>query len=224
MLVRATLSDQVRSTIGPMVAVLETLDTQLSQVETELERMAAQEPAIAQLTSSPGVDLIVAAVFVSVVDEAKRFQNAHKLESYLGLVPREDTTGGRDKQKLGSITKCGNPYARAMLVQAAWCILRGRGGDPLRAWAQSLARRRGKRIAVVALARRLAGVLWAMWRDRNPYDAARLGQSSARGLEDSASQKKQAAQAMRTIAKKTQRRARMITARLKPTHQEVSSR
>jgi transposase len=79
------------------MAVLETIDVQLSSVESELEELAAKEPMIAQLTSTPGVDLIVASVFVSVIDEAKRFPDAHKVASYLGLVPREDTTGGRDK-------------------------------------------------------------------------------------------------------------------------------
>jgi transposase len=213
-LARASLSEGARAAIAPLATVLETLDQQLSRVEVELEQLASQEPTIAQLTTTPGVDIIVASVFVSVVDEAKRFPNAHKLESYLGLVPREDTTGGRDKQKLGSITKCGNAYARAMLVQAAWCILRGRRADPLRSWAHGVERRRGKRIAVVALARRLAGVLWAMWRDGRPYDPARLGNASAQGLERAALETEAAATAMRTIAKKAANRAKRIKARL----------
>jgi transposase len=214
LLARASLSEGARSAVAPMAAVLETLDVQLSFVEAELEKLAAQEPVVAQLTTAPGVDLIVASVFVSVVDDAKRFSDAHKLESYLGLVPREHTTGGRDKQKLGSITKCGNAYARATLVQAAWCILRGRGADPLRSWTHTIERRRGKRIAVVALARRLAGVLWAMWRDRRPYDPSRLGKASATGLEAAAAATNADAAAMRTIAKKAAGRARKIAKRL----------
>src|SRR5205807_7179332 len=99
---RATLTQPTRTAIAPMAAILETLDVQLSAVEAELEQLAAEEPTIAKLTTTPGVNLIVAGVFVSVVDEAKRFPNAHKVESYLGLVPREDTTGGRSKQELGS--------------------------------------------------------------------------------------------------------------------------
>ena len=92
------------------------------------------------------------------------FKKAHQLESYLGLVPSEDSSGG--KRRLGGISKRGNPYMRALLVQSAWCILRLRDtSDPIKAWADSLAERRGKRVAVVAIARRLAGVLWAMWRD-----------------------------------------------------------
>jgi transposase len=213
-LAAASLSKEARDAVAPMAAVLETLDVQLSHVETELEKLAAQEPVVALLTSAPGVNLIVASVFVSVVDEAKRFSNAHALESYLGLVPREDTTGGRDKQKLGSITKCGNPYARAMLVQAAWCLRRGHGSDPLRAWVRGVEKRRGKRIAVIALARRLAGVLWAMWRDGQPYDPARLGNAIARGLDGAAVQTQDAAATLHSIAHKAAKRARRIAARL----------
>lgn len=213
------LSVATRDVIAPLVAILGPLDEQLSSVESELEQLASKEPTVARLTSMPGVDLIVAGVFVSVVDEAKRFSDAHRLESYLGLVPREDTTGGRDKQRLGSITKCGNSYARAMLVQAAWCLLRGRGKDPLRTWAHAIERRRGKRIAVVALARRMAGVLWAMWRDGSLYDRARAANASARGLQNSAAETARAAEQMKVIADKviadkTARRARIRAARL----------
>jgi transposase len=214
-LARAELTAEARSAVAPLLVVLGTIDEQLSKVESELEVLAAKEPMIAQLTSTPGVDLIVASVFVSVIDEAKRFPDAHKVESYLGLVPREDTTGGRDKQKLGSITKCGNPQARTMLVQAAWCMLRGRSADPLRTWARGIEKRRGKRIAIVALARRLAGVLWAMWRDGQPYDPSRLAAASARGLKADAGRTEAAAAAMRTIALKAARRKYRITARSK---------
>jgi transposase len=207
------LSDSTRAAIAPIVATLTTLDQQLSDVEAELEQLASQEPTVARLTTVPGVDLIVAGMFVSVVDEAKRFSNAHALESYLGLVPREDTSGGRDNQRLGSITKCGNSYARAMLVQAAWCLLRARGKDPLRSWARGVERRRGKRIAVVALARRLAGVLWAMWRDGKGYDLCHTAKASARGHEDAAARAQLAAEHMKAIATKAARRAKKRTLR-----------
>jgi len=212
--VAAKLSDGARAAIAPMLAILETLDAQLSQVEVELEQLASQEPTIARLTTVPGVDLIVAGVFVSVIDEARRFSNAHKVESYLGLVPREDTTGGRENQKLGSITKCGNSYARSMLVQAAWGLLRGRGKDPLRTWARRIAERRGKRIAVIALARRIAGVLWAMWRDGKTYDPCRAATASGRGLQQASDDTRAAAEQMKLIAIKAARRARKRAVRI----------
>jgi transposase len=134
------------------------------------------------LCTVPGVGALVAGSFVSVVDDAKRFRDAHSVESYLGLVPSEHSSGG-SKQRLGAITKHGNCYARAMLVQAAWSLMtRGPLDDPMRRWAQAVAERRGKRIAVIALARRLVGVLWAMWRDNTAYDPALAGRASVRGL------------------------------------------
>jgi transposase len=214
-LAKTTLTSETRTAIGPLVVIIKTLDEQLSVVEGELETLAAEEPMIAMLTSVHGVNLIVAAVFVSVIDEAKRFASAHQVGSYIGLAPREHTSGGSENRKLGSITKCGNPYARAMLVQAAWCILRYRGKekDPLTEWGRRVAARRGNRIAVVALARRLAGVLWAMWRDRTPYDPARLATASSRGLERAAISAERRAAAMRLIEKKATARRKCIDAR-----------
>jgi len=161
------------------------------------------------------VDLIVAATFVSVIDEAARFSNAHHVQSYLGLVPLEATSGGRDKRRLGAITKCGNSYMRSLLVQASWGIMRGCGGDPLRLWASRVADRRGKRIAVVGLARRLAGVLWAMWRHGRAYDPERVGKAATRGLEVEASKLRTEAETMKIATTKAAHRTKKIERRMK---------
>ncbi len=200
-----SLSEATRLLIGPALAVLETLQVQLVAVERKLDQLCAREPAIQQLCTAPGVSLIVAAAFVSVIDEAHRFRNAHQVESYLGLVPSEDSSGGR--QRLGRITKAGNSYLRALLVQAAWCVLRQKNpNDPLKQWGGAVVARRGKRIGVVAVARRLAGVLWAMWRKDTVYDAARVGRAGARGLEEQAQSLATRARAMTQAAKKLSRR------------------
>jgi transposase len=93
-------------------------------------------------------------------------------------VPREWSSG--ETQLRGGITKTGNRRARAMLVQAAWGGWRDRhpASAPVRQWVERLAARRGKRIAIVALARRLAGILFALWRDGPTFDALRVGQRS----------------------------------------------
>ena len=137
---------------------------------------------------------VVAASFISVVDEADRFRHAHQLESYIGLVPGENSSGS--KRRLGAITKEGNSYLRALLVQAAWNILRTKGDDPLKSWATKVAARRGKKVAVVALARRLVGVLWAMWRDGADYDPRALAREGARGLRQAAREMEQQADAL----------------------------
>ncbi len=114
-----------------------------------------------------------------MIDEAKRFRRAHDVEAYVGLVPSENTSVHR---RLGSITKQGNSYLRALLVQAAHAVLRLRTNDPLKRWGEAVEQRRGKRIAVVAVARRLVGILWAMWRDGSVYHPTKLGLATATGL------------------------------------------
>jgi transposase len=207
---KTSLSEATRLLIGPALAVLETLDAQILVVERKLEQLCARAPVIQQLCTAPGVSLIVAAAFVSVIDEARRFRNAHQVESYLGLVPSEDTTGGR--QRLGRITKAGNSYLRALLVQAAWSVLRQRNpNDPLKQWGEAIAARRGKRIAVVAVARRMAGMMWAMWRKDTVYEPTLVGRASACGLDAQAQSAATRAQAMNQAAKKLARRRAQLT-------------
>ena len=90
------------------------------------------------------------------------------------MIPSERSSG--EKRQRGHITKSGNGRMRWLLVEAAWTILRSESGETaaLRAWTVPTAHRRGKRIAVVALARRLAGIRYAMWRDDVAYDAHRI--------------------------------------------------
>ena len=124
--------------------------------------------------TAPGVGPVTAAAFVATLDDVGRFRDAHQVMSYLGLVPSERSSG--ERQHRGHITKAGSPRVRWLLVEAAWRILRTRDADtaPLRAWAERIAVRRGKRVAVVALARRLAGILYVLWRDDTDYCAARV--------------------------------------------------
>src|SRR5690606_36982385 len=113
---------------------------------------------------------VLALTFESVVDDPARFGgDAARASAYLGLVPREDSSG--ERQRRGHITKAGPGELRSLLVQASWVIWRGRGeaSAGLRAWVHALEARRGRRIAIVALARRLARILYAMWRDDTEF-------------------------------------------------------
>jgi transposase len=179
----ARLDETTRGLVEPLVHALDTLSEQIAVCDAKLEELSTREPMIVRLKTAPGVGAVLAAAFVSVVDDAQRFDDAHSLESYLGLVPSEKSSGQR---RLGSITKRGNSYLRALLVQGAWSILRMKRSDPLREWARGVMARRGSTVAVVALARRLAGILWAMWRDNTVYEAARVGTMSARGVREHA--------------------------------------
>jgi len=126
----------------------------------------------AGLMTVPGVGPVTAGTFVAVVDTVERFSTARQVRAYLGLVPREMSSG--ETQRCGHITKAGNSRMRSLFVEAAWSFLRSQRAEaqPLREWASGIAARRGKRIAAVALARKLAGVLFAIWRDGSSFGHA----------------------------------------------------
>jgi transposase len=151
--------------LAPLVALLEPLNAQIAAADARLEDVARRSAVVARLRTVPGVGPVTAIAFVAALDEAGRFLSAHQVEAYLGLVPSEHSSG--ERQHRGRITKRGNPRMRWLLVEAAWRVLRSPSPEAaaLKAWAERIALRRGKRIAVVALARRLAGILYALWRD-----------------------------------------------------------
>lgn len=165
------MDDELQATLWPMLSMLEQLSEQIRKLDQGLKKQTADEPTAARLQSVPGVGPITALSFVSLVDEVSRFASAKELRAYIGLVPREYSSG--EKQGRGRITKTGNKRLRWLLVEAAWCILRLRKAEtePLRQWTMGIQKRRGKQIAVVALARKLAGILYAMWRDGTSYQA-----------------------------------------------------
>ena len=120
---------------------------------------ADRRPEVRLLRTHPGVGSILALAYVLVIGDPKRFANGKKVASYLGLIPAEDSSGGR--QRLGHITKQGNALLRGMLTEAALTATRA-DADWRRTYTR-LAMRKSRAIAVVAMARRLAIRLWWMW-------------------------------------------------------------
>ena len=167
-------SPAVAGELAPRFTVYATLHEQVTAADERMAALVDSDPTVALLTSAPGIGPVTASAFVATVDDSTRFHSAHQLDASLGLVPSERSSG--ETRPLGRITKAGNSRMRWLLVEAAWCIVRSKSPETaaLRAWMLPIARRRGKRIAVVALARRLAGVLYAMWRDGTRYDATRI--------------------------------------------------
>ena len=161
----------VRATITPMMTLLETLGPAIAAADRRTRTMAERDPVTQNLLTAPGVGAITALAFRATVDDVGRFPDAGAVTAYLGLVPREASSG--ERQRKGGITKAGPRPTRAALVQASWAIWRMRRGlaAALHAWVHRLAQRRGKKVAVVALARRLARILFAMWRDGRPFEA-----------------------------------------------------
>lgn len=156
--------------IDPLIKLIQTTSEAVDAADERLKALVADDPVVRRLRTAPGVGPITAIAFVATLDEHERFEGPHQVESYLGLVPSERSSG--ERQRRGRITKAGNSRARWLLVQAAWALMRSKRSDaePLRRWAQRIALRRGTKTAIVALARKLAGILFAMWRDGSDYE------------------------------------------------------
>jgi transposase len=168
---RVGLPAPLATTLAPLLTTVTILTTGIEASEAQLVTLTAGDPRVRTLQSAPSVGPITAAAFVSTVDDAGRFADASQLTAYLGLVPRDRSSG--EGHRSGRITKAGPARMRWLLVQAAWRILRTSAADaqPLRQWAEALVARRGKGIAVVALARRLARILFALLRDDTTFTA-----------------------------------------------------
>ena len=165
------VSDRLAAEWPPLFTVLAPINEQIAAADRRIADVMRIDPAVALLTTAPLIGPITASAMVATIDDGTRFRSAHQFEAFLGLVPGERSSG--EKRRVGRIAKTGNPRVRYLLFEAAWRILWSKSEETaaLRAWALRIAERRGKRIAVVALDRRLAGVLYAMWRDNAPYAA-----------------------------------------------------
>ena len=164
----------VTEVLAPLRAVVSQLTTTLATADAAVARRAAGDPVAQRLMTAPGVGPILALTFQGVLDDPHRFGgDAGRASAFVGLVPSEDSSA--ERQHKGHITKSGPRDLRAVLVLARWVCWRGRSaaGAALRPWAQMLAARRGRRIAIIALARRLTRVLYAMWRDQTEFTPRR---------------------------------------------------
>lgn len=155
--------------IDRVLVVVESLNAQIALADKELEQLAKQDPDCQRLMTVPGVGPVTSVRFVAALDDISRFATAHSVQAFLGLTPGERSSS--ERQHRTGITKAGPPAVRRALIQAAWNPRRFRPQDPISQWAAHIEHRRGKFIATVAVARKLAGVLFAMWRDGSTYEA-----------------------------------------------------
>jgi len=169
---RLSLPAELAETLAPLCRQIATFTTEIHAIDARLQTRTASDAIVARLRSVPGIGLIVATTFRAFVDRSERFGHAGQVSAAIGLVPREDSSA--ERRHRGHITKAGPRELRSLLIQAAWVCWRHGGSGTLRAWVDRLAERRGRRIAVVALARRLSRILFALWRDDTTFDLAKL--------------------------------------------------
>jgi transposase len=170
------------ATLAPVRQLIETCTAEIRRLDDQVAARAERDPVVRRLMTAPGVGPLTASGFVAAVDDVTRFQRAAQVTNYLGLVPREYSSG--ERQHRGHVVRSAHPRLQAHLVQAAWSVWRSRRVDTadLRRWAQAIARRRGTNVAIIALARRLARILFAMWRDAADYRAGRDQSGPCAGL------------------------------------------
>ncbi len=173
--VREATQGALPAYVERQLQLVDTLSEQIGQTDEDLAKQAKAHPVCPRLMSVPGIGPITSLHFVAVIDDRTRFKTAHDVEAYLGLTPGEDSSSSR--QRSTGITKAGSSPMRRCLVQAAWAARRARGKHPMVEWSLEVEKRRGKRIAIVAFARKLAGILFALWRDGtlySPSEGARI--------------------------------------------------
>ena len=165
----------LREVLEEVLDEIETLSLKAKAVHRRLERLSKQMPEAQALMTVPGIGVLTATALVSFVGDPRRFRSGRQLAAYLGLTPREFSSG--TKRRLGRITKRGNTYVRMLLIHGARSALqagkRSHEPDDLRTWALDVERRRGHNVATVALANKLARVAWRVWRDQRPFERRR---------------------------------------------------
>jgi transposase len=174
----SAVSTATREAMAPLLELLGRIAPLIQRAERWARAAARADTVTQRLMTAPGVGPVVALAYQATIDEVGRFATPGAVTSYLGLVPREASSG--ERQRKGAITKAGPSRMRALLIQSAWHIWRSPPGTAaLHAWVRRLGDRRGRRVAVVGLARRLARILWAMWRDARDFDGAIVGRAAA---------------------------------------------
>lgn len=141
------------------------LETRIDMVEKQLAALAAQNPVVARLRSIPGIGLLTATALTGFVGDVGRFPSGRHFACYLGLTPREHSSGSR--RRLGRISKQGDVYLRTLFIHGARALLvaakRQSDPDRLRTWALELQQRCGNNKAAVAVANKMARMVWAVW-------------------------------------------------------------
>ena len=173
--VREALGAALPGYVDRQLQLIEHLHAAIADADREVRALAEADPVARRLRTVPGVGPVTAVRFIAAIDDRTRFAGAHAVEAYVGLVPGQDSSGDRTRH-LG-ITKAGSPALRWCLVQAAHSAKRTLPSGPLRDWVDAVAQRRGRQVAVVALARKLTGILFALWRDETVYDPGRTNRA-----------------------------------------------
>lgn len=161
----------LRDVFNDMCADIRHLESQIKNAERHLETLARETPMVERLRSVPGVGLLTATALVAFVGDVQRFPSGRHFASYLGLTPRERSSGS--KRRLGRISKRGDTYIRMLLVHGARSVLQAAQSkatpDNLYLHGLKLRDLCGHNKATVAVANKMARIIWSVWRHDHDY-------------------------------------------------------
>ena len=166
------IPDVVRASLLPMVAQIDHLDSAIKQIDGDIAAQAKADPVANRLMTIPGIGPVTASALAATVGDPSSFSGPREFAAFLGLVPRQNSSGG--KTKLGPITKMGNQYLRKLLVVGAHAVLvhQAKHSDPLRNWARKLLETKPFKLVAVATANKLARMAFALMSQNTRYTAA----------------------------------------------------
>jgi transposase len=176
----ALASDAVPKDLHPILLAfcdeVRKLTEHIRMADRRLAVMSKEIPAAKSLQSIPGIGLLTSTALLGFVGSASRFRSSRRLSSFLGLVPREFSSG--NNRHLGAITKRGDSYLRTLLIHGARSVLlaakRSKNPDRIQSWALDVEKRRGHNRTATALANKLARVAWAVWSRNTVYEPRSL--------------------------------------------------
>jgi transposase len=167
----ARLPVAARLSLEELAGQIEALNARIERLDEEIVAQVRASEAGRRLTSIPGVGPITAGALLAMVPDPGGFRSSRHFAAWLGFAPRQNSSGG--KQRLGSISKKGNKYLRGLLILGAANVLRfSRKSASVSAWLAALRQRRPFKVVAVALAHKMARIVWALMVKGGTYSAA----------------------------------------------------
>jgi transposase len=164
------LSESRRRILEHELEIIDFVEEQAHTQELRIRRLASHEPDVPRLRTIPGFDVLMSMAFLAEIGDPHRFKSSDQVAAYIGLVPRVYSSG--NTTRCGRITKTGSKFMRWMLVQAAWTAIKR--SPNLRAKFNQISRRRGKKVAIISIARKLATIAFRILRDKTEYMEEKL--------------------------------------------------
>jgi len=176
------LSPRISRIVEDLVGDWRRLDERIKGLSGEIETLARQDHGCARLMSVPGIGPIISSAMVAAIGSGDAFSKGRDFGAWLGLVPKQMSTG--DRTILGSISKRGNRYLRALFVQAAWVVLVKLGPKQwdrygLKSWIEAAKKRLHHNVLAIALANKLARIAWAVLHNGRAFECVRVNETAS---------------------------------------------